>query len=105
MMTGDIDVWVRPPDVPINQPSRTPRTAPEEETTMTDKKHEPKHEPAKKKAEPAKKEHGEHEKKHESAKKHEPAKKSEMSHLEYTVNWLMRIVRYVHDGIATAKTP
>ena len=41
-------------------PSRTPRTAPEEETTMTDKKHEPKHEPAKKKAEPAKKEHGEH---------------------------------------------
>jgi len=28
-----------------------------------------------------------------------------MSHLEYTVNWLMRIVRYVHDGIATAKTP
>ena len=39
MMTGDIDVWVRPPDVPINQPSRTPRTGPEEETTMTDKKH------------------------------------------------------------------
>ena len=37
---------------------RTPRTAPEEETTMTDKKHEP-----------AKKEHGEHEKKHEPAKK------------------------------------
>ena len=28
MMTGDIDVWVRPPDVPINQPSRTPRTDP-----------------------------------------------------------------------------
>lgn len=65
MMTGDLDVWARPPDVPINQPSRTPRTAPEEETTMTDKKHEP----AKKKAEPAKKEHGEHEKKHEPAKK------------------------------------
>ena len=42
---------------------------PEEETTMTDKKHEPKHEPTKKKAEPAKKEHGEHEKKHEPAKK------------------------------------
>jgi hypothetical protein len=62
MMTGTIDVWARPPDVPINQPSRTPRTAPEEETTMTDRKHEPKHEPAKK-------EHGEHEKKHEPAKK------------------------------------
>ena len=75
MMTGDIDVWARPPDVPINQPSRTPRTAPEEETTMTDKKHEPKHQPAKKKAEPAKKEHGEHEKKHEPAKQHEPVKK------------------------------
>ena len=70
-MTGDVDVWLSPPDVPINQPSRTPRTAPEEETTITDKKHEPakkKAEPAKK-TEPAKKEHGEHEKKHEPAKK------------------------------------
>ncbi len=26
MMTGDIDVWARPPNVPINQPSRTPRS-------------------------------------------------------------------------------
>jgi hypothetical protein len=68
-MTGDVDVWLSPPDLPINQLSRTPRTAPEEETAMTDKKHEPKHEPAKK-TEPAKKEHkGEHEKKHEHEKK------------------------------------
>jgi len=42
-MTGDVDVWLSPPDLPINQLSRTPRTAPEEETAMTDKKHEPKH--------------------------------------------------------------